>query len=218
MVSELRRGQGQIRSPRDLKELSARHPNRLRLPSVHTLRGDIVLLTAIDTLTGMVMACQLPSKAVSEYAGIELKAFLMDAGRSGDVILQSDQEPAIMTQVKKVAQALPNVKVRQAPVYSSGSQGAVERWHQTLNGQITTFISVLKNKLNIDIDAHSPLLPWIVRHSAWVISRFMVHSSDKLTSYTRRWDQPYTSPIGSCGEAVNFKISASHTPKLAASG
>jgi hypothetical protein len=44
----------------------------------------------------------------------------------------------------------------------------------------------------------------------------MVHSSDKLTSYTRRWGQPYTS-LASFGEAVNFKISASRTPKLASS-
>jgi hypothetical protein len=131
MVSIVRRRKREVRSPRDINKFTARHPES-SLPVIQidyafpqfTLQGgDVVLLTAIDTLTGMVMACQLPSKAVSEYAGMELKAFLMDAGRSGEVILQSDQEPAIMAQVKKVAQTLPNVKFRQSPIYSSGSQG-----------------------------------------------------------------------------------------------
>ena len=49
-----------------------------------------------------------------------------------------------MSQVKKIASELQNAKVRNSPTYSSGSQGAVERWHQTLNGQVKTLISSTK--------------------------------------------------------------------------
>jgi hypothetical protein len=93
----------------------------------------------------------------------------------------------------------------------------VERFHQTIQGQIMTYCQHLKEKVNIDISAESPLLPWIVRHSAWTISRYLVHSSDKMTSYARRWGQSYASPICSFGEAVRFKISASRHAKLKSS-
>ena len=65
-----------------------------------------MILTAIDTLSGLVMTCMLNTKKVCKYASAEVKMLLMDAGRTSDVILQSDQEPAIMAQVKKIAQEI----------------------------------------------------------------------------------------------------------------
>ena len=122
-----------------------------------------------------------------------------------------------MAQVKETAPDISNVKVRHSPTYPSGSRSAVEHWHQTLNGTIRTFVSMTKNTLDLEITAASPLLPWTIRHSARVVSRYMVPPSDKLTSYARRWGQPYSSPIASFAEAVNFKISASRHPKLTSS-
>ena len=122
-----------------------------------------------------------------------------------------------MALLRKVSIDMVNVKLRQSPAYSSESQGVVERYHQTLQGQIRTFCVQLKERVNLDIDSSSALLPWIVKHSAWTLSRFLVHSSDKLTSYARRWGQSYGSPICSFGESVYFKVSASRHAKLKSS-
>ena len=81
-------------------------------------------------ITGLVMAWMLDSKAVTEYSVAEVKVFLMDSGRTSDVILQTDQEPAIRAQVKKIASDLSSVKVRHSPAYSSGSQGEDQDLHQ----------------------------------------------------------------------------------------
>ena len=176
-----------------------------------------MILTCADTLTGMGMAVQLPPKHVTEYVAAEIKAFLMDAGRASACILQSDQEPAIMALLRKVSSDMVNVKLRQSPAYSSESQGVIERYHQPLQGQIRTLCAQLEERVNLDIDSSSALLPWIVKHSAWTLSRFLVHSSDKLTSYARRRGQPYGSPTCSFGESVYFKLSVSRHAKLKSS-
>ena len=128
-----------------------------------------------------------------------------------------DQEPAIMALLRKVSVDMANVKLHQSPAYSSESQGVIERCHQKIQGQIRTSCVQLKERVNVDADSSSALLPWIVKHSAWTLSRFLVHSSDKLTSYARRRGQPYGSPICSFGESVYFKLSASRHAKLKSS-
>ena len=107
-------------------------------PEFTLKEGKATKLTCADTLTGMGMAAQLPSKHVTEYAAAEIKAFLMDAGRASECILQSDQEPAIMALLRKVSTDMVNVELRQSPACSSESQGVIERYHQTLQGQIRT--------------------------------------------------------------------------------
>ena len=82
------------------------------------LSGQITILTAVDTQTGVCMAVQMPSKKVTEYAAAELRAFLQDCGRSSECIVQTDQEPAIMALVKKACSELQNIKLRKAPTYS----------------------------------------------------------------------------------------------------
>ena len=71
------------------------------------------------------------------------------------------------------------------------SQGVVERFHQTLQGQTRTLCHQLKEKVNIDIESTSTLLPWISKHASWLISRYLAHSSDKLASYARRFSSPF---------------------------
>ena len=49
----------------------------------------------------------------------------MDSGRSGHLILQSDNETSIVALAKSITNDMINVKLRQAPAYSSGISGAV---------------------------------------------------------------------------------------------
>ena len=72
--------------------------------------NKVTILACVDTLTGMTMACQVPSKHVSEYASVEVRAFLMGAGRTTECIIQSDQEVSITALLRKVSQDLHSVK------------------------------------------------------------------------------------------------------------
>ena len=44
----------------------------------------------------------------------------------------------------------------------------------------------IQNKMGIEIDSQSPILPWIIRHVAWTVSRYLVHASDKQVAFFRR--------------------------------
>ena len=93
------------------------------------------VLTACDVSTGMTMSAGVEEKGVNDYAQHELARFVLECGRGGGVlqpgVVQSDQEPAIRKLLRKVC-GLTGMSLRHAPVYTSRSQGAVERWHRTL--------------------------------------------------------------------------------------
>ena len=81
------------------------------------------------------MSAVVQAKGLNDYAANELTRFVLESGRGGGVlqpgIVQSDQEAPIRKLLREVC-ALTGMPLRHAPVYTSRSQGAVERWHRTL--------------------------------------------------------------------------------------
>ena len=55
-----------------------------------------------------------------------------------------------------------------------------------------------------NIEAASPLMPWIVKRAAWVHKRYVLRT-DGSTSYDRGWGNNYTKPVCEFGEAVRFQ-------------
>ena len=110
----------------------------------------------------------VPDKpSLMDYTVKNLQAFIFECGRTQG-ILQSDKEDTRNALPKTTAAKIGSMTVRHAPSYSSNSQGSVERLHRTKHC----------------------LLPWIVRHAAWTVNRYVVHS-DGYTSFERRWGRNY---------------------------
>ena len=164
----------------------------------------MILLTGIDVTTGMSMAVQVPDKSPSQFSIECVKSFLLEIGRT-EGILQSDKEPGIRMLLSKVASDMGSIQVRTSPAYSSGSLGSLERFHGTLQAQMRTLILQIQIKAGLTITTDHPLMPWLVRHSAWLVSRYLVHSADRRTSYFRRWEREYNSHVCQFGEAIHFK-------------
>ena len=57
----------------------------------------------------------------------------------------------------------------------------------------------------MEITTESPLLPWLVRHCGWILSRFAVRADGK-TGYTRLKGCENTSGIQIFGEAIWYKM------------
>ena len=146
------------------------------------------ILKAIDMQTGMAMAAMIIDKHNQfSYAKTCLQAFLLECGRS-EGILQSDSEEYLIALVRATAKACGNMAVRFSPAYSSQSNGNVERYHRTLTGQIRTLRELVQQNYNIQIPTDHPLMAWAVRHSAYLINRFliMVHKlSSTMWTYTQ---------------------------------
>ena len=57
----------------------------------------------------------------------------------------------------------------------------------------------------MEITTQSPLLPWLVRHCGWILSRYAVRA-DGRTGYSRLKGREYTSGIAIFGEAIWYKL------------
>ena len=130
------------------------------------------ILTAIDIQSGMMMALQLSEKQ------------RLFGGRTTHVILQSDQEDYLIALTKAVANRMGNITTRTSPAYSSQSQGGVERAHRTLFGQIRTLRAQMFQSYNRTITMKHLIMPWIVRHSAYIVNRYAIHATHSRASTT----------------------------------
>ena len=154
------------------------------------------VLTAVDVETGMCMAVQLEDKTRHvQYLSTCLQQFFMECGRThailNNTVLQSDQEDFIISLIKMMATAMGgNIAVRQSPAYTSQAQGSVERFHRTLMGQVRAIKLQLENKYGIKLNSKHPIMPWLVKHSAYLLNRYSIHS-DGNTSYYRRWGKKH---------------------------
>ena len=92
-----------------------------------------------------------------------------------------------------------NIAVRQSPAYTSQAQGSVECFHRTLMGQIRTLKLQLENNYGIHLKSTHPIMPWLVKHAAYLPNRYSVHS-DGNTSYYRRWNKEHKTPICEFGK------------------
>ena len=98
-----------------------------------------------------------------------------------------------------------NVTVRQSPAYSSQSQGSVESFHRALMGQRRTLKAQLEANYDISIESQHPIIPWLVRHSAYLRNRYATHT-DGNTSFYRRWSKEHRTPLCEFGEAVLYQL------------
>ena len=162
---------------------------------------EVTVLTAIDITTGLTSSSIVESKGVNDYAVAEMRRFIFETGRSKSV-LQTDNEPAMKALAMAVAEAT-GVSVRHSPVYSSQSQGSVERFHSTLWQQTRTLMESMRVNYGVPISVELPVVTWLVRHVSWLCNRYLVHSGGK-TSYERRWGRTYRRPICSFAEKVAY--------------
>ena len=66
------------------------------------------------------------------------------------------------------------------------------------------------------ISVQSPLMCWIVKHSAWLNNRYQLHQDGK-TSFERRWEKNYRKHICEFGETILFQYSAGIPDKTTSS-
>ena len=171
----------------------------------------VPVLTAIDAETGMAMAVQVQDKSQQFHYLVKcLQTFLYECGRAQAILspttLHSDQEDYLIQLLKATASAMGgNIAVRQSPTYSSQSHGSVERFHRTLMGQVRALVQQVSTNYDIHITNKHPILPWIVRHAAYLLNRYAVHN-DGQTSYQRRWGKDHKSPLCEIGETVQYHL------------
>ena len=169
----------------------------------------------------MCMAVQIEDRTHHmQYLWACLQQVLMECGRTqatlNNTVIQSDQEDFLIALLQMTATAVGNIAVRQSPTYTSQAQGSAERFHRTLMGQIRTLKLLLGDNYDIHLKSTHPIMPWLVKHAAYLLNRYSVHS-DGNTSYYRRWNKEHKTQLCEFGETVLYMMpTAKHRPKMEA--
>ena len=122
--------------------------------------------------------------------------------------LKSDGESSILTLVEAVISRMhteENVKrisPTTSPVGSHQSNGMAEVGVQLAEAVARTFTLAVEQRYGVEVKPTSSILPWPVRHAAYVYTRFQVRRNGK-TPYEDLTMKKFTSPMVEFGEIVH---------------
>ena len=190
------------------------------IPEVHldfVFMGDegapgelVVILAARDRVTKMGLSTVVPSKSTGTFAAQRVMCFLREIGLArGDLIIKSDQEPAIEAIIKDVERLRGEASagrtiVESSPVGSHQSNGIVERYAQEVEKQVRVMRDALEFKYKVKIDTKNPIIPWLVEHAGFLLNRCQV-GKDGKTPYERCKGKPAKVPSIEFGEKILWR-------------
>ena len=176
------------------------------------IRRDLVtILVLIQRPHGAVGACPVLHKG-PEPCAIDCVLAHFDTLGLREVLLKADNEPAIqalvdVVQVKRSERTM----LAKSPKYSHQSNGAVENAVRRIES--LTRVCVLQEKLGYKVDSKSIVLLWLVRHAAYMLSRF-VKRDEGRSAWARLRGKKCDNPLAQVGETVDLKIVRSEMAKL----
>ena len=145
-------------------------------------------MVAKDRETRMIKSSVVPAKGTShEFLARRIRAFISELGYDHvDILMKSDQEPAIVDLVREAARirAPARTLTEESPVGSSASNGVVERGILAAEGQIRVLKDALEERTKCVLESEHPILAWFVEFAAVLVNRHEV-GHDGKTPYER---------------------------------
>ena len=134
---------------------------------------------------------------VTEQAARDLLRF----GIHGDVILKSDQEPAIVSKLRGSRRTM----IEASPVGDSKSNGVAERAVQSMETLIRVIKLAIETRIKDKLSVRHPLFAWWVEFCADLYNRFQV-GSDGKTAQQRLKGKHSNQVMVEFGTAVLFRV------------
>ena len=151
----------------------------------------LTILVGQERVTGMSMAVVVPVKGSSGRFSVgKILEFMEECGDAAtDVIVKTDQEPAIVILMKDLVEERGDTKgrrtiVEESPVKSSGSNGRVEREVQRIEGHLRTMKSALEGRIEREIEAERKVISFLAEYASYLSNRLEV-GKDGKTAYER---------------------------------
>ncbi|CAK0826802.1 unnamed protein product [Prorocentrum cordatum] len=155
---------------------------------------------------GAVGATQVAKKGVDDVA-VEFVLFYLEARGAGEAVLRADHEPtiqALLGELRRRRVERHRTTVEKFTKHDSKADGGIEVVAHRVESLTRTYVAVIEDKYKTKVTSQSVILPWLVRHSAYVITRFVLKSDGK----------EFTSPLACVGETVDFKLLRKDQSKL----
>ena len=102
--------------------------------------------------------------------------------RNDRIIIKSDQEASandIVREISKRRASEYGTGLENSAIGDSNSNGTVERAIQDMEGQARTLRSALEERVATPVRLASPVVPWLVRHAACLITRCRVRPNGR---------------------------------------
>ena len=137
------------------------------------------------TVVGVLSHHAVSEKTTGEFVARRVLAFLSEIGSLyGDVIIMSDQGPALISLVEDVGRRRAAAGggrwiCENSPVGSSASNGVAEMAIQSVQRHVRVLKLALENKWNISIPHKHSKRPWIMEYSSFLLNRFDVGHDGK---------------------------------------
>ena len=148
----------------------------------------VTILVGRERSTGMSMASVVPAKGSSgQFAVLRVLDFIRLCGaEEADVVVKTDQEPAIEALIRDVVRARGAVGtiVEESPVGSSGSNGVVERAVQNVEGVIRTLKSACEDRWGIKLRPGDKAVVFLADYAAYLLNKLEV-GKDGRTAWER---------------------------------
>ena len=172
--------------------------------------GAIKILAIRDGRSKALFAHVVPVKGIDEK-GFAVDALVDDVKWLGysKVTLKSDNEPAI---VKLLSEALRELRIQgqeqaleeHSPEYDPKANGSAEVGVKLLKGHFRTLKSAMEEKLGYRIPVRHPLIVWMIRHSANLVT-WCSRGHDGQTVYQRVRNRQFRTRLMTFGELCRFK-------------
>ena len=174
----------------------------------------MTLLVGRERTTGMAMSTVVPMKgSLGKFVLDKILEYIAECGfGSGDILLKSDQEPAIEILIKDIVAERGNEMgsktiVEESPVGSKGSNGVAERAVQEVEGQLRVMKLALEDRIGKEIDAEACVLTFAAEYASYLINRLLV-GKDGKTACERSKGKSATVLGLEFGEKVLYKKKA----------
>ena len=129
----------------------------------------LTILVAVERFRRMKKAVVVPSKgSTGMYAARMVLELISECGdKDRDVIVKTDQEPAIKFLVDDICMARTGARtIRElAPKNSKGSNGIAERAVQSVEQFVRTLKSALDERMAVKIGTFHPVLTWLCEYA-----------------------------------------------------
>ena len=169
----------------------------------------MTILVGRERSTGMNMASVVPVKGSSgQFAVLRILEFVRLCGaEEADIIVKTDQEPAIEALVKDVVKARGAVRttVEESPVGSSGSNGVVERAVQGVEGLIRTLKCACEDRWGVRLQPGDKAVIFMAEYAGYLLNKLDV-GKDGKTAWERSRGKRGTVMAVEFGEKVLWRV------------
>ena len=170
------------------------------------LEGPVTVLVGKIKPSGAVLAYTCAAKGPSDTWVVSQIARDLEAWGMKDICLKTDGEPAMLAMQEAIARARTSRTIpRNPPAYNPQSNGTAEKAVQDVAGQLRRLTLALEARLHQRISAKLPVMAWLVRHAAFVLTHFQV-GHDGLTPWRRMTGRHWSGSVAEFGEQVMGKL------------